>query len=147
MEESVTPLLFEHRVKEYNILSLAYMGDAVLENLTREYVLKTSGRTKPGALVSESRKFITCEAQSDAAARIEPLLSPAEADIFRRGRNAKTHFVPKHGEVIQYRRATGFEALMGYLYLDGALERAKQLFLAAYALEDTQHKDVENTDG
>ena len=131
-ENAASPLLFPHNVGEYGILTLAYAGDAVLEMFAREYVLKNSGKTKPGALVGASRKFITCEAQSDAVERILPLLTEKEADVFRRGRNAKTHFTPKHGELIQYRRATGFEALMGYLYLSGALARAKELFLAAY---------------
>ncbi len=132
MEENLTPTLFEHDVRSYGTLALAYMGDAVLESFAREYVLRFSGKTKPGALVTESKKYITCEAQSDAVSRIEPLLTDVEADVFRRGRNAKTHFVPKHGELIQYRRATGFEALMGYLYLSGQVARAKELFLLAY---------------
>ena len=134
MEENLT-LLFAHDVRNYSILNFAYMGDTVLELFTREYLLKTSGKTKPGELVTASRRCVTCEAQSDAVSRIEPLFSEEEADIFRRGRNAKTHFTPKHGDAIQYRRATGFEALMGYLYLTGRVLRAKELFLAAF---DTQ---------
>ena len=53
--------------------------------------------------------------------------SEEEADIFRRGRNAKTHFTPKHGDAIQYRRATGFEALMGYLHISGQEDRRDEL--------------------
>ena len=135
MAESINKdglLLYSHNIGEYPVLTLAYMGDAVLEMLAREYVLKNSGAVKPGQLVKASKEFITCEAQSDAVERILPLLSPEEESVFKRGRNAKTHFAPKHGELIQYRRATGFEALMGYLYLSGKHERAKELFLAAY---------------
>ena len=125
-------LIYEHRSAEYPVLTLAYMGDAFIEMLAREYVLKNSGQVKPGQLVKASKEFITCEAQSDAVERILPLLAEDEESVFKRGRNAKTHFAPKHGELIQYRRATGFEALMGYLYLEGRHTRAKELFLAAY---------------
>ncbi len=125
-------LLYEHGVGEYPVLTLAYMGDAVIEMLAREYVLKNSGQVKPGQLVKASKEFITCEAQSDAIENILPLLTDDEEAVFKRGRNAKTQCTPKHGELIQYRRATGFEALMGYLYLKGLHGRAKELFLAAY---------------
>ena len=128
-------LLYEHKTGEYGILALAYMGDAVLEILAREHVLKKSGKTKPGQLVYEAKGYITCEAQSDAVERISSHLSEDEEAVFKRGRNAKTHFSPKHGELIQYRRATGFEALMGYLYLNGRYERAKELFLLAYDIQ------------
>ena len=125
-------LLYEHITGEYPVLTLAYMGDAVLEMLAREYVLKNSGQVKPGQLVKASKAFITCEAQSDAVENILPLLTGDEESVFKRGRNAKTQCTPKHGELIQYRRATGFEALMGYLYLKGQHARAKELFLAAF---------------
>ena len=135
-------LIFEHNTGEYPVLTLAYMGDAVLEMLAREYVLKNAGVVKPGQLVKASKEFITCEAQSDAVENILPLLSAEEEAVFKRGRNAKTQCTPKHGELIQYRRATGFEALMGYLYLNGNHSRAKELFLAAYSNnQKTQQKD------
>lgn len=127
-------LLFEHNTGEYPVLALAYMGDAVIEIFAREYVLKRSGKTKPGQLVYESKHYITCEAQSDAVEKILPVLTEEETGVFKRGRNAKTHFAPKHAELIQYRRATGFETLMGYLFLKGDIARAKELFLAAFEL-------------
>lgn len=131
-------LIYKHNTGEYPVLTLAYMGDAVLEMLSREYVLKNSGQVKPGQLVKASKEFITCESQSDAIERILPLLTEEEEAVFKRGRNAKTHFTPKHGELIQYRRATGFESLMGYLYLNGNHSRAKELFLAAYKSEELE---------
>ena len=140
MEESVTDArLYPHDVRDYGILELAYMGDAVLESFVREHVIKTGGVTKPGELVKASRAFVTLEAQSDAVERLLPLLAEDEEAVFKRGRNAKTHFSPKHGGILQYRRATGFEALMGFLYLDGRLDRAKALFLAAYAIERNEN--------
>lgn len=146
LEKSSSPLLYSHSVREYGILTLAYMGDAVLELFSRECVIN-SGDTKPGVLVKRTKQFITCEAQSDAVERIIPVLTEEESDIFRRGRNAKTHFAPKHGELIQYRRATGFEALMGYLYLKGNINRAKFLFETAYSvlIPPDGDKDKETT--
>lgn len=150
MEEAVMRL-YSHDTRAYSVLNLAYMGDAVLELMTREYLLHTCKKNKPGELVTASRRFVTCEAQSDAVARIEPLFSEEEADVFRRGRNAKTHFMPRHGNAIQYKRATGFEALMGYLYLNGREARAKELFLAAFAepteAEPTTLKEETVTNG
>ena len=131
--ESGNALLFSHSADELPILTLAYMGDTVIESFVRELVITRHPNDKPGALVTFSRSFVTCEAQSDAVERILPLFSDKEAEIFRRGRNAKTHFSPKHGDIIQYRRATAFEALMGYLYLSGEVERAKELFRIAFA--------------
>lgn len=146
MEEALMRL-YTHDTRDYSVLNLAYMGDAVLELMTREHLLKTSTRRKPGELVTASRRFVTCEAQSDAASRLEPLFTEEEADVFRRGRNAKTHFMPKHGDAIQYKRATGLEALMGYLYLTGRESRAKELFLAAFsqALSPTMTDSQEDT--
>ena len=125
-------LLDSHDLASYPVLTLAYMGDAVIEMLAREYVLKNSGAIKPGQLVKASKAFITLEAQSDAIERILPFLTEEESAVFKRGRNAKSHFSPKHGELIQYRRATGFESLMGYLYLQNKNDRIKFLFLKAY---------------
>jgi len=120
-------------MKDVPILSLAYYGDAVVELLVREYLMST-GSFPPGELVKRSKNFVTCEAQSDAAERILGVLSEEELTFFKRGRNAKSHSTPKHGELIQYRRATGFEALFGYLYLNGEEERAKDLFKIAFEL-------------
>lgn len=113
------------------ILSLAYYGDAVIEIMVREHLIKKYDYP-PKELVKKSKDFITCEAQSDAYEKIADLLTEDEEAIFRRGRNAKTHSVPKHGELIQYKRATGFEALFGHLFITGQKERAKALFSAAY---------------
>lgn len=118
----------------YGVLTLAYIGDACMELLARDAVLHLSGEVKPGGLVRASKAYVTCEAQSDAAERILLLLSEKETAVFKRGRNAKTHFSPNHGDIIQYRRATGLEALFGYLYVSGQNERIKQLFSAAFGI-------------
>ena len=127
---------------EYGILALAYMGDAVIELFARDLVLRISGETKPGGLVRASKAYVTCEAQSDAVERVLEHLTEKEMSVYKRGRNTKTHFAPKHGELIQYRRATGFEALMGHLYVSGDITRAKELFLLAFA--NNQDKEETN---
>ncbi len=121
----------------YGVLTFAYIGDACMELLARDAVLHMSGEVKPGGLVRASKAYVTCEAQSDAAERILPLLSEKETAVFKRGRNAKTHFSPNHGDIIQYRRATGLEALFGYLYVSGQNERIKQLFSAAFGINQS----------
>lgn len=116
---------------EHGILQLAYLGDAVIELLVRRELLRR-GNFHPGHMVKLSKAFVTCEAQSDAALRLLPYLTAEEEAIFRRGRNAKTKHTPSHGELIQYRRATGLEALFGYLELAGQRERLRTLFEKAY---------------
>ena len=130
MEENLTKKM-KTGVNELGILQLAYMGDAVMELYARQALL-ACGNYPPGKLVKMSKAFVTCEAQSDALERIIGLLTEEEEAVYKRGRNAKTHFSPSHGELIQYRRATGLEALFGFLYLSGRHERATELFDKAY---------------
>lgn len=129
----------EKRADEYPVLTLAYMGDAVMELFARDYVLRNSGQVKPAALVFASKAIITCEAQSDAVEKILPCLTDKEMSVYKCGRNAKTRHTPKHGELIQYKRATGFEALMGYLYVSQNTSRAKELFDIAFC--DNENKE------
>ena len=131
MEENVTFCEKKINPNELGILQLAYIGDAVMELYARRELL-AQGNYPAGKLVKMSKAFVTCEAQSDAVERIMPLLSEEEEAVYKRGRNAKTHFSPSHGELIQYRRATGFEALFGFLFLSGREDRAKEIFGAAY---------------
>lgn len=137
MEESIMENFLslypkEENPEKYPVLALAYMGDAVIELFAREFVLHESGEVKPGGLVRASKAVVTCEAQSDAVERILDILDEKELSAFKRGRNTKTHFAPKHGSLIQYRRATGLETLFGYLFVKGDIERAKSLFKMAF---------------
>ena len=116
---------------ELNGTALAYAGDAVTELFVRTYIL-SRGITDTGRYNELARRFVTAHAQSEAYARIEPALSEEERDILRRGRNAKLTHRPKNQTQTDYRRATGFEALLGYLYLSGETERAEELFRLAY---------------
>lgn len=116
---------------ERNGLSLAYLGDAVIELLARETALK-SGTDDVGKLNTQVRDYVTAKAQSAAIERLLPILTEEETDFFRRGRNAHGLCAPKSASVGEYRRATGMEALFGYLYLTDQTDRMAQLFEIAY---------------
>lgn len=73
------------------------------------------------------RKWVKAAAQAEVFEKIEPLLTETEMAVYKRGRNAKSATVAKHAAVIDYRKATGVEALIGYLYLNGEMERAVRL--------------------
>ena len=111
-------------------LALAHMGDAVYELLVRAW-LCAHGKLTSGGLHSAAVRYVSAKAQARAAARIAPLLTEAEAAVFRRGRNAHTHTIPQSADPAQYHAATGLEALFGWLYLSGARERVSELFRAA----------------
>lgn len=108
-------------------LALAFVGDGVYELLAREHLL-SQGNAPVGRLHSRTVELVSAAAQSDAYERIAPLLSPEEEAVYRRGRNANTTRCPKHTEPAVYRRATGVEALFGWLYLTGHVARANELF-------------------
>ena len=105
--------------REYNSLALAHIGDAVFEVLVRLTVL-TDGNAPVNKLHAK--------AQAEMYYRIQDILTEEEADVFRRGRNAKSFTVPKNADLMDYRHATGLEALFGYLYLKGEKERVVELF-------------------
>ncbi len=108
-------------------LVLAYVGDGVYEMLVRLSVLSL-GNAPVNHLHKKSRNLVNAKAQRELYFRIESALTEEEAAVFRRGRNAKSHTTPKNGDLIDYRHATGLEALFGFLYLDGQQERVLELF-------------------
>ena len=110
---------------------LAYLGDAVMELMTREKLL-ASGVTDVGRLNRLALNYVRAVAQSEAVERVLPLLSEEEAEVFKRGRNAHGISAPKSASTADYRRATGLEALFAYLWLRGEDGRRLELFAAAY---------------
>ena len=112
-------------------LALAYIGDAVYELAVREHVLQ-SGVCKVGELHDKAVAYVRAERQSALFAEIEEQLSLEELEIFRRGRNAKGGHQPPHTSVGAYRRATGLEALIGYLYLRREQERLDNIFAVLF---------------
>ena len=110
------------RPEEYSPLLLAYVGDAVYEVFIRTYLVKR-GNLPVNELHSRSKRYVSAKAQSVIMGKLEESLTEDEIRIYKRGRNAKSATVPKNADVGDYRRATGLEALVGYLYLKGEFER------------------------
>ncbi len=120
----------EMNVKDVNkisILGLAHVGDGVYELLVRS-MLCESGHTALMDLHRSTVKQVKAAAQAEAAAKLTGVLNDEERAIFKRGRNAHVHSVPKNADIGQYHAATGLEALFGWLYLQGRLERINRLF-------------------
>ena len=117
---------------ELNSLALAYMGDAVYEKYIRHHLL-LKGAVKPHLLHREATKFVSAKAQSKVIHYIleEGILDEEEQGVVRRGRNAKSGTVPKNTDVQTYRYSTAFEALIGYLFLSGRMERAEEIIRLA----------------
>ncbi|MBE6611788.1 MAG: ribonuclease III [Ruminococcaceae bacterium] len=112
--------------------TLAYLGDAVLEVLVRRYLVGL-GIADGGALSHLALNFVRATAQSAGMDKLLPHLTEEEEYIFKRGRNAHGISIPKSASAAEYRRATGMEALFGYLDLSGESARAEELFRIAYA--------------
>ena len=118
-------------IGEISTAALAYLGDSVLEVCVREMLVK-KGVSSAKNLNSVALRFVKAEAQADAIMKILPILTEEENAAYRRGRNIGHTNVPKSATVGQYRMATGFEALFGYLWLTDKKDRINELFLLAY---------------
>ncbi|HIT68103.1 MAG TPA: ribonuclease III [Candidatus Merdisoma merdipullorum] len=114
--------LEEVDIRTYSPLVLAYIGDVVYELVIRS-LLVGKGNAQVNRLHRRASSLVNAAAQSAAFERIREELTEEELHVFRRGRNANSATMAKHATMTDYRRATGFEALMGYLYLTGQTER------------------------
>ncbi len=119
--------------KGYSPLALAFVGDAVYEAFIRTRLLLNANQSA-AKLHRAAVTFVRAGAQAQVMQTLLPLLSKEEAEIYKRGRNAHSHTVPKNADVTEYRAATGFEALVGYLYLAGQAERLNWLMEEAYTM-------------
>lgn len=115
--------------------SLAYLGDAVFELITRQYLLST-GVTDVGKLNKMALSYVKATSQSEAVERLLPVLTDEETAVYKRGRNANGISIPKSASAPQYRRATGLEALFAHLYANGEKERLRELFLIGFCSEE-----------
>lgn len=116
----------ENDPKTYSPLALAYIGDGVYEMFIRTAVLK-KGNAPVNKLHKSAKEWVRAGTQAKIYHLIEPQLSEKEKNILRRGRNAKSISAPKNADITEYRHATGLEALIGYLYIEGNIERIKEL--------------------
>lgn len=120
------------KVNELNSVALAYVGDAVYELRVRHHLIK-QGNVKPNQLHQLAVQYVSAPAQSKIIKKWleEKYLTSEEEAVVRRGRNAKTHSVPKNISTEAYKYSTAFEALIGYHYLSENKERLNELIEAA----------------
>lgn len=123
------------KADQLNGLNLAYIGDGVYELLVREHMMQNGGMSVKN-LHRQAVKYVCAEAQSRGVDKIIDKLTEKEELIYKRGRNANSHTVPKNASIADYRKATGLEALFGYLYLEGEDERIKEMFEIILSVED-----------
>ncbi len=110
-------------------LVLAYIGDSIYDLVIKTWVIE-QGNMQVNKLNKKTSSIVKAESQSAMIGVIEPMLSEYEEAVYKRGRNAKSYTSAKNASIGDYRRATGFEALMGYLYLSGQYERMMELVKA-----------------
>ena len=118
--------LKEVEAREYSPLALAYLGDAVYELAIRTFVMNRRN-TQVNKMHKKTAGLVKAEAQANFYKVLEEELTEEEKAVYRRGRNAKSVTMAKHATMKDYRMATGFEALMGYLYLTEQMERMAEL--------------------
>ena len=116
-------------------LSLAFIGDAVYEVLVRTLVL-SRGDARVQTLHSRVIDFVNASFQARAADMLAPMLTEDEMSVYKRGRNAPSAHTPKNKTEAEYHKATGFEALVGYLWLKKDFKRLSSLFSAVIAEAD-----------
>lgn len=134
MEESITILdeikrefdCKETDIRTYSPLALAYIGDAVYDLVIRTIVVE-QGNKSANNLHRQTVTYVNARVQAKMADALESELTEEELAVYHRGRNAKSYTVAKNASVIEYRKATGLEALCGYLYLQGRQERMLHL--------------------
>lgn len=126
-------------IHEQSPLALAFVGDAVLELLVRQRLVGTT-RLQPGRLHAATTRYVSARAQFRELEVLMPLLTEQEQAVLRRGKNASKASVAKHASPEEYRASTGFECLLGWLYLNGQLERVHQLFEVLWQQFDPDQK-------
>lgn len=119
------------KIKNKNMMhspaQLAYAGDAVYEMLVRSYIINNHD-CSVNLMHREAVRFVKAHAQANIVKELESILTEDEKRIVKRGRNAKITSSPKNADLMEYRYATGFEALFGYLYLNKEIDRLMMLF-------------------
>ena len=114
--------------RRLNPLQLAIIVDGAYELFIRDYIISNNTELSAHKIHREAINYVKAKSQSDIMHEIEDLLTEEESYIYKRGRNAKSATVPKNADVRDYRMATGFEALVGYLYLINDIERLEFVF-------------------
>ncbi len=139
MEEFFEKTMREFDFKERDVnalppLVLAYIGDAVYDIYVRTLLISKGGKNVH-TLHVDSIEYVKAGSQADILKGVVTMLTPDESEIVRRGRNSNPATVPKHADITEYRYATGFEALLGYLYLTRKFDRLLEILKQAVEIE------------
>ncbi len=120
--------LKEQDYRSYSALTLAYIGDCVYDLVIRTIVVFHSNKSV-NDLHKKTTRFVKAETQAMMIQALwdNEILAEEERNVYKRGRNTKSHTMAKNASIIAYRKATGFEAVIGYLYLTGQMERILEL--------------------
>lgn len=113
-------------IKSYSGLTLAYIGDAIYDLVIRTYIV-WHGNAPVNKLHKQVVKLVQASAQAKLYHTVQDMLTEEEEIIYKRGRNAKSFTSAKNADIVEYRTATGLEALFGYLYLTGQTTRLLEL--------------------
>ena len=151
MEESITMELDsylcevfqteEHDIRSYSPLSLAFIGDCVYDLVVKSLIIR-KGNRPVNVMQKETSRLVQASAQSAMMRVMQEHLTEEEHAVYRRGRNAKSVSPAKNQSITDYRRATGFEALIGYLYLKKNYRRIVDLIKTGLVgLEEAEEKD------
>lgn len=122
--------LTKNEARQISPVTLAFLGDAVYSLYVRERLTVENGG-KAADLQRVASKVVSAQGQSEFLEKLLPLFTEEEADVFRRGKNAKKATKSKSASNLEYSRSTGFEAVLGYLYLTGEEDRIKELLNAS----------------
>lgn len=122
--------------EQYSPLTLAYIGDAIYELVIRT-ILVREANTQVNKLHKKASSLVKAETQSLMIESLEQVFTEEEMRIYKRGRNAKSFTSAKNASIVDYRRATGFEAVMGYLYLKGDYDRIIDLVHAGIKAKES----------
>ena len=122
----------EQDVRAYSPLTLAYIGDAIYDLVIRSVIVERANRSA-NDLHKKTTRYVKAEAQAKMILALMEELTEEEEAVYKRGRNAKSYTVAKNASMADYRKATGFEALMGFLYLTGQVDRL--LYLVKKGIE------------
>ncbi len=127
--------LTEKEARQYSPLTMAFLGDCVYELMVRSAIV-SAGSTPVGNLHSSKIRFVCAGFQARASEHLLELFTDEERAVFQRGKNATGNTVPHNASPADYRKATGLEAVFGYLQLSGNTERLNILFSAIWNLRE-----------
>ena len=125
-------MLTNKKPSQFSPLALAYIGDGVYELFVRTKVIEEHENMPANKLHKKTVQYVKAHAQADSIDAMLPHLTEDETAVYKRGRNTKSNTTPKNADMADYRKATGFEALIGFLYLSGENERLHELMNIAY---------------